>query len=161
MNNLQNELTLEKATINDANELLLLQRSAFRPYTLKYADFTDNPAEMTLDRMRFNIGYQYGHYCKIIINNKVCGGVFSFQTDEPNSYKIAQFYLDPFYQHRGYGTIALFKYMALFPKVKCWKLDTIMEETDLVKLYQNLGFVVTDVETIRPGFSFAYMEKRQ
>ena len=147
------------ATIEDAEKLLEIQKNAFKRYSDKYGDFDSNPYHMDLHRMEFNVKYRFGQYYKIIDeeSNNIIGGIFAFELDDKNTFKIAQFYLDDEYQHLGYGSYVLNKLLDINPEVKTWYVDTIMQEEYNVEFYKHIGFVVIDEEEEHEGLTFVTM----
>lgn len=155
-------IIIERATINDANMLLKIQKKAFNKYSLKYGNFKQNPAKMSLKRMKFNIDYTFGQYYKITKDNIIIGGLFAFKYDGENIIQISQFYLDENYQNQGIGSIALNFLFDNNPNIKTWYVDTIYEEKSNVDFYQKHGFVIIDDGGFEPehkGLTFVIMKK--
>lgn len=153
---------IERALLEDAKELLKLQKDAFAIYRDKYGDFDSNPYNMDLHRMEFNIKYRYGQYYKLLNNetSKLIGGLFCFELDEKPIMKIAQFYLKEEYQHLGYGTFVLETLFKLNPNVKTWYVDTIMQEEYNLEFYKHIGFEVIDEEEEHEGLNFVTLMKK-
>ena len=109
--------------------------------------------------MEFNVKYRFGQYYKIIDeeSNNIIGGIFAFELDDKNTFKIAQFYLGDEYQHLGYGSYVLNKLLDINPEVKTWYVDTIMQEEYNVEFYKHIGFVVIDEEEEHEGLTFVTM----
>lgn len=158
----ENKIIIEKASIDDAKELLRVQKKAFLKYTLKYGDFKNNPVKMSLKRMVFNINYQFGQYYKITSDNLIIGGLFAFKYEDEETIQISQFYLDDEYQKQGIGSIALNFIFNQNPKIKTWYVDTIFEEKGNINFYEKHGFTIIDdggYEPDHPGLTFVTMIK--
>ncbi len=155
-----NNIKLEKVQIEDAEEMLKIQKDTFKMYTKKYGKFSTNPANMTLDRMKFNINYRLGDYQKVILNDKIIGGIFGFMLEEESTWHLAQFYIHPDYEHLGYGTAAFQKFFDLHQDVKIWYADTIKQEIKNVEFYQRFGFKIIDEEEEHDGLSFVTLIKK-
>ena len=56
------EKILQKVQIEDAEEMLNVQKTSFEKYYNKYGEFDSNPYNMVLSRMEFNIKYRFGRY---------------------------------------------------------------------------------------------------
>lgn len=153
-------LKLEKALIEDASQLLEIQKESFKGYNKKYGKFSSNPASMSLDRMKFNINYRLGDYQKIILKDKIIGGIFSFILENESTWHIAQFYIHPDYEHLGYGTQAFQMYLDNHKFVKVWYADTIKQEVKNVEFYQKFGFKIIDEEEENEGLSFVTLIKK-
>ena len=154
------EIRIEKATIEDAKELLKIQKESFKIYKTKYGHFDTNPYNMTLQRMEFNLKYRLGDYKKILLNDKIIGGIFGFMLEEETTWHIAQFYILPEYEHLGYGTIAFEKFFEEHKDVLIWYADTIKQEKQNVEFYQKFGFQIIDEEEEHVGMSFVTMIKK-
>jgi RimJ/RimL family protein N-acetyltransferase len=154
------------ALMKDAHTLLQIQKDAFKIYSDKYGDFESNPYHMTLHRMEFNLHYRFGKYYKIVDDTlpkeeNIIGGIFAFELDDPKIVKISQFYLKKDYQCQGYGKRALSEFMALFPNVTTWYVDTIYEEEYNVEFYKKLGFTQVDLEEEHEGLIFITLMKKE
>lgn len=153
---------MERAQLEDAVTLLEIQKNAFIKYSKKYGDFDSNPYHMDLHRMEFNIKYRFGQYYKLIdeTTNEIIGGIFTFELDQKDVMKIAQFYFVETHQHLGYGKLVLNKLFELNSHVKLWYVDTIMQEEYNVEFYKHLGFEVIDTEEEHEGLTFVTLLKK-
>lgn len=61
---------------------------------------------------------------------------------------ISPLFVLPRYQNRGLGYAAIQKAFAMFPGVKVWRLDTILQEPGNCHLYEKCGFVRTGEESV-------------
>lgn len=155
-------IIMEKASKEDAKNLLQIQKDAFAIYAAKYGDFDSNPYHMDLHRMEFNIQYRFGQYYKILDadTQQLIGGLFCFELDDQEIMKIAQFYFIPAYQHLGYGSVALTQLFNQNPMVKKWFVDTILQEEYNVSFYQHMGFEIIDEEEEHEGLNFVTLLKK-
>ena len=151
---------IKKARVMDAHQLLNLQRASFAKYSVKYGKFEADPCNMTLHRMEFNIKYRLGDYQKIMLDDEIIGGIFGFMLEEENTWKVAQFYILPEYEHLGYGSKAIQDYFDLHKDVKVWYADTIKQETANLNFYKKFGFQIIDEEEEHKGLSFVTLIKK-
>lgn len=154
------EKILQKVQIEDAEEMLNVQKTSFEKYYNKYGEFDSNPYNMVLSRMEFNIKYRFGRYEKMVVDGKIIGGIFAFELEEPTIKKIAQFYVLPEYQNLGYGRKAMKEFMNSDPDVKKWYVDTILQEDTNVAFYQSFGFEIIDEEEEHEGLTFVTLLKK-
>lgn len=149
-------VNLEKALIKDAKELLEVQKKCFEPYIEKYGDFDSNPYHMTLHRMEFNLKYQFGHYYKIVDfeTEKIVGGIFMFELDDPNVMQIAQFYLVDEFRNQGIGTSVIEAVFNKHSNVTMWYVDTILQEDYNVSFYKKFKFEEIDRDVEHKGLTF-------
>ena len=61
---------------------------------------------------------------------------------------IGPLFVLPRYQNQGLGYAAIQKAFAMFPGVKVWRLDTILQEPGNCHLYEKCGFVRTGEESV-------------
>ena len=67
---------------------------------------------------------------------------------EDNCFYISPLFILPKYQNQGIGYVAIQKAFILYPDVKVWKLDTILQELGNCHLYEKCGFVRVGEEHI-------------
>ncbi len=154
-------MKLEKVLLEESVVMLDIQKQAFEKYALKYGDFDSNPYNMDLHRMEFNIKYRLGRYEKIIVDDKIIGGIFAFELDDKMTKKIAQFYVLPEYQQLGYGRQALRDFIESDKEVTKWIVDTILQEDNNVKFYQEMGFEIIDEEEEHEDLTFVTLLKKK
>lgn len=156
-------IKIEKALIEDAKNLLDVQKKAFKKYAIKYGEFDSNPYNMSLHRMEFNIKYRFGQYYKVIetTKNEIIGGIFGFELDQKEIMKIAQFYLLDDYQSLGYGSSVLKYFIESNPQVEKWYVDTILQEEYNVEFYKHAGFEIIDEEEEHEGLTFVTLLKKR
>lgn len=156
-------MKVEKAMLEDAKELLNVQKKAFKKYVDKYGEFDSNPYHMSLHRMEFNIKYPYGKYYKIIDEdtNQIIGGIFGFEVDKKEVMQIGQFYLLEEYQAKGYGKEVLNFFLESNPQVEKFYLDTILQEAYNVDFYKHFGFEIIDYEEEHEGLTFVTLLKNK
>lgn len=154
------QVVLKKAKVMDARSLLNLQRASFAKYSVKYGKFDADPANMSLHRMEFNVKYRLGDYQKIMLGEDIIGGIFGFMLEVEDTWKVAQFYILPEYEHLGYGTKAMEDFFNLHKDVKIWYADTIKQETANLNFYKKFGFEIIDEEEEHEGLSFVTLIKK-
>lgn len=155
-------VVMQKASLEDAVKLLVVQYESFIVYAEKYGDFDSNPYHMTLERMHFNIKYRFGQYYKLVDDetNEIVGGLFAFELDKSNIMKIAQFYLKDKYRSLGYGQTIINQMIKMNPQVDIWYVDTILQEEYNVEFYKKVGFEVIDEEEEHEGLTFVTLVKK-
>ena len=156
-------VNLEKALVKDAKELLAVQKKCFENYSIKYGDFESNPYHMTLHRMEFNLKYKFGNYYKVVDfqTDKIIGGIFIFELDNPNIMQIAQFYIFEEYRNMGIGKMIFEAVLDKHSNVHTWYVDTILEEDHNVNFYKKAGFIELEREEEHKGLSFVTLIKKR
>ena len=90
----------------------------------------------------------------ITVDGVVAGGAFAMAFGKKGI--LGSIFLDPQYQHKGYGKQAMLMIEKLYPKVTKWKLDTPSESYGLHRFYESLGYVKTGEMEDRGMKGFIY-----
>ena len=138
-------ITLEKATVSDAEWIHAMQVEAFLPLLEKYQDHNTNPANEKLDRVIARINNPYGGFYKIMYNKDVVGAVCVVWKEKTTEFWISPMFILPKYQGKGIAQKIISLLEEMFPQATSWELATILEEKRNCYLYEKMGFVQTDV----------------
>ncbi|WP_020060823.1 GNAT family N-acetyltransferase [Bacillus sp. 123MFChir2] len=138
-------VTLEKATVSDAELIYAMQVEAFLPVLETYKDYNTNPANEKLDRVITRIDNPHGRFYKIIYNKDIVGAVSIAWKEGTNEFWISPMFILPKYQGNGIAQKVILLLEELFPQATSWKLATILEEKRNCYLYEKMGFVQTSV----------------
>ena len=119
--------------------------------------------ESNIKNNEFNLKYKFGHYYKVIDfkSEKIIGGIFIFELDNPHVMQIAQFYIDEEFRHMGIGKLVFEAVMDKHSDVNTWYVDTILEEDHNVNFYKQAGFVEIEREVEHEGLSFVTLIKKR
>ncbi|ENQ3104097.1 Acetyltransferase (GNAT) family protein [Bacillus sp. 491mf] len=138
-------VTLEKATVSDAELIHAMQVEAFLPLLETYQDYNTNPANEKLDRIITRINNLHGGFYKIMYNNDVVGAVCVVRKEENTEFWISPMFILPKYQGNGIAQKIIFLLEEMFPQATSWELATILEEKRNCYLYEKMGFEQTGV----------------
>ena len=151
-------ITLNKASVCDADEIYDLQIRSFRALLEKYKDFDHNPGAEKAERTVHRLKEPNSDYYFISLKEKHIGAL-RIQSSEQVS-KLKQIFILPEYQGHGYAQKAILMAEALYPHAKKWELDTILQEEKLCYLYEKMGYRKTgEIEHIKSGMDIVYFEK--
>lgn len=131
------DLTIRRTELSEAEEILSVQREAFKDDLEKYKDFRTNPANEPINRLIFKIE-KNTHYT-IFLENKIIGGAEIRVENEVGCY-INRIFLLPEYQNRGFGTRIMNFFENEYPKVRKWTLCTPFKNTRNAHFYEKLGY---------------------
>lgn len=152
------QITLCKATVDDAEEILAMQKIAFAPLLEKYGDYQSNPAAESLETVKSRLNSDNIFTFFILLGDIKVGTIRVRVQDKICNLK--QIIILPRYQHNGYARKAISLAEELFPLAECWELDTILQEERLCRLYTNAGYVPTGkIEKINENMSLIYFSK--
>lgn len=140
-------ISLKRATYENANLLKAMQRNVFAPYLTKYQDYKTNPALESMEKVYTRI--DNGYYLIVLDDDNIIGASSISVNNEAYNradFDILLYYICKKYQNQGYGTKA---FALLYPIIqyKTVALRTVKQDEYLVHFYEKLGFKPTGDET--------------
>jgi GNAT superfamily N-acetyltransferase len=138
-------VSLERATMADAEAIFEIQIIAFRELLERYQDFSTNPGNESIERVITRINNPNGGFYKILDGNTLVGAVCVYWKEETN-YWISPMFILPAYQGKGIAQQAIQLLEALFPQATSWELKTLLEEKRNCYLYEKMGYTLTGVK---------------
>lgn len=136
-------ITLEKASINDAQVLHALQIKCFRPLLDKYNDHDTNPSCEPLDKTLSRINDPLKGIYKILRDHVLVGGIVIKYTN-PETLFLGPIFIDPAFQNQKIAQKALKLIEDLFPEIHFIELASIVKEKRSIHLYEKMGYLATD-----------------
>ena len=137
-------ISLNKASMRDAEAIHQLQVESFLPLLRKYRDYDTNPANEDVERIIDRLKQPHTTYYFIILDGTRIGAIRIIYNDEIRRARISPMFIVPERQGKGYGQDA----MALVEGVvdaECWELETILQEEGNCYLYEKMGYRRTGV----------------
>ncbi len=151
-------IKLEKIGFQNGEELYQMRIQAFQPLLDKYQDYETNPAAETFEE--FQRYFSETSDCYFIVAGEEKVGALRVIRQSENACKLSPILILPEYQGNGYAQQALEAVEKLYPKAKCWNLDTIKQESKLLHLYERAGYRRTGKEeAIKEGMTLVFFEK--
>ncbi len=135
-------VSLEKATNEDAQEIFDIQVKAFLPLLEKYKDYDTNPANETIERVIKRINNPSGGFYKVLVSNKLVGAICVYWKEEVQFW-ISPMFILPIEQGKGIAQRAINMLEEMFPQAVTWELATILEEERNCYLYEKMGYIRT------------------
>jgi GNAT superfamily N-acetyltransferase len=155
------DLKFRKAEANDLKLIHELQIKCFADLLSKYQDYETNPAAEPIQKIIDRYNQPQTTYFLIESDGDAIGAIRIVLNSEQHWARISPIFILPEFQNSGLGKASMEIAESLFPKVKIWYLDTIAEETHLIRFYESLGYKKLDrTENIKPGMNLAFFEKR-
>ncbi|PEC56845.1 GNAT family N-acetyltransferase [Bacillus cereus] len=139
------EITLKKATENDAAVLFQMQKDSFNPLLNKYKDYNTNPANESIEKTILKINNPSSNYYKIIIDSNLVGAICISQKEISYKFWISPMFIHPNYQGKGIAQKVLILIEEMFPEARSFELATILEEEKNYFLYEKMGYKRTEV----------------
>lgn len=148
-------MLIEIATIEDAEEILALQKSAYYSEALLYNDFTIPPMIQTLEEIQSDFKNQV--YLKAEIDGNIIGSVRGqFQN---GTCHIGRLIVHPDFQNQGIGTQLIWAIEEYFSKARRFELFTGEKSSRNIYIYQKLGYQIFRTETLSERVRLLYLEK--
>ena len=160
---MMNRIKLEEVREGDIEQLCDMQKESFMPLYEKYHDDM-SPATETIERVKARAFSGERKYFFIVKDGARVGAINAGpkkSDPEEACFYISPMFVLPKYQNKGIGYTALRKLFAMFPGVRVWKLDTILQEPGNCHLYEKCGFVrVGEERAVNDKMTLVDYEKR-
>jgi GNAT superfamily N-acetyltransferase len=130
-------VSIERATANDAEEMMSLKVRAFSEEFRFYGACSIPPQFNSLERQVRTINVT--HYFKILKNDLLVGGICI--ADRGGGYfTLESFYVDLAHQNRGIGNEVMKLIERMFPQARRWSLETPYLSYKNHRFYEKFGF---------------------
>lgn len=155
------QVTLSEAQVTDLSEIYTIKQQVFKKLFEKYHDRETSPYMESFERLHEKFLLPYSSYYLIKINQVTCGYLRVTRSPEGKTAKIGPIAILPFFENQGIGKQAMLLVEEECQQIECWQLDTILQESRLLKFYQSLGYKALDkVVHLQPNMDLIYFEKR-
>ena len=148
---------ISRATLEDSEEILALQKLAFAAEARLYGEENVQPLRQTLLSMQEDIRQQV--VLKAMSGARIVGSVRAKLSGE--TCEVGRLVTHPDFQRRGIGTALLHAIETHFPKAECFELFTAENSAPNIRLYERSGYRCVFTREFSPGFGFVYMRKPQ
>ncbi|MGI0046742.1 MAG: GNAT family N-acetyltransferase [Nitrosotalea sp.] len=148
-------MIIQKATVSDAEEILLLQKLAYKSEAELYHDYDIPPMTQTLKNIQDDFERQI--FLKATFDEKIIGSVRAFAQGE--TCHIGRLLVHPDFQNQGIGTKLMNEIESWFRACKRFELFTGDKSEKNMALYQKLGYETFKTEKITEQITLVYLEK--
>ncbi|ENQ3080642.1 GNAT family N-acetyltransferase [Bacillus cereus] len=132
-------IKLAKTKLEEAEELLCIQKKAFQSDLEKYQDYDSSPATEKVERLMRKI--ELFHHFTIWINNEIVGGIDVRDLNNQH-YRINRIFLKTSLQNKGLGSRIMNLIHQEFPEAEKWSLDTPKDNIRNHHFYEKCGYRV-------------------
>jgi ribosomal protein S18 acetylase RimI-like enzyme len=146
---------IERATIDDAFDILTLQKLAYQSEAEIYHDDTIPPLIQTLDHLKSE--FQHFLLLKLTVDGAIIGSVRALH--QKDTCYIAKLFVHPDFQNLGYGKALMQEIEKAFPDSKRFELFTAHMSKRNLYLYEKLGYTEFRHEEITPDMTLIFLEK--
>jgi ribosomal protein S18 acetylase RimI-like enzyme len=144
------ELVIRRTFIDEAEDILSVQKVAFKEDLETYKDFETNPATEPIKKLLYKINKNF-HYT-ILIGDKIIGGA-ELRLDSESECYINRIFLLPEFQNKGLGTRIMNYFENQFPNVKKWTLCTPHKNYRNHRFYEKLGYKKVGEHKVMEGLN--------
>jgi ribosomal protein S18 acetylase RimI-like enzyme len=148
-------MMIERATISDAEEILALQKLAYRSEAEIYNDFNIPPLVQTLESMEQDFENQL--FLKVLVGGRIIGSVRGYSKD--GTCYIGRLIVHPDFQNRGIGTNLMNEIERTLSSCKRFELFTGDRSERNLYLYEKLGYKVFKTAKITDQTNIVFLEK--
>jgi GNAT superfamily N-acetyltransferase len=148
-------MKIKHAIIEDAEEILGLQKLSYISEAEIYHDYTIQPLMETLDEIKQEFLNQI--VLKMMNEDKIIGSVRAYAKDY--SCYIGKLIVHPAYQNNGIGTKLIKEIEKQYENVKRYELFTGLKSDKNIYLYKKLSYNIFKTVIINDTLSIVYFEK--
>jgi GNAT superfamily N-acetyltransferase len=152
-------MRLVRAGINDCGRIWSMQTAAFRELLEKYRDYETSPGNETMERIEAKLRDVNTYFYYIYLDDDAVGAVRVVDRKDGSKKRIAPIFIMKEFRGRGLAQQAIAEAERIHGSDN-WKLDTILQEDGLCRLYEKIGYRKTgEVERINERMDIVYYEK--
>ena len=148
-------MKIEHASLDDAKEILPLQKLAYQSEAKIYDDFQIPPLLETLERLQAK--FKTHIFLKATVDGKIIGSVRVLQQDA--TCHIGTLMVHPDYQNQGVATKLLLEVEHMFPSCGRFELFTGGKSIRNIHLYKKLGYRVFKADHPEGNVDLVFFEK--
>ncbi|HNX81608.1 MAG TPA: GNAT family N-acetyltransferase [Candidatus Omnitrophota bacterium] len=148
-------LVLEPAVIEDAPEILELQKLAYQSEAEIYNDFSLSPLRQTLAEIQKD--FETKTFLKAVMNDTIVGSVRAYV--RADTCHIGRLIVHPLYQNLGIGQKLLREIESYFGYVKRYELFTSHQSKRNIYFYKKFGYTTFKTEEVSEQRKRLYLEK--
>lgn len=153
------EVSLIAATRADMKTIWKMQTEAFSDLLDKYRDYATSPAAESFDKIMARFEQPWTVYYFISANNVNVGAIRIVDKKDGSRKRISPIWIMPEYRNRGYAQAAIKKAEEKYGSDH-WCLDTILQESGNIHLYDKMGYHRTGrIDKINDMMDIVYFEK--
>ncbi len=149
-------MSIEQATIDDAQEILALQKLSYQSEAEIYNDYSIAPLTQSIREIEAEFENQI--FLKASVDDrKIIGSVRAYVRQ--GTCLIGRLIVHPDFQNQGIGTSLIHEIESRFGHAKRFELFTGHLSKRNIYLYQKLGYQAFNREKVDKNLELVYMEK--
>lgn len=148
-------MIISKATAEDVNDILILQKQAYLSEASIYNDYLIPPLTQTIESLLND--FSRCVYLKAVEEGRIIGSVNGYEAN--GTCYIGRLIVDDEYQNQGIGTSLLKSVEKEFSKVNRYELFTGKKSEKNLYLYHKNGYHIFREEELNEKTTIVFMEK--
>jgi ribosomal protein S18 acetylase RimI-like enzyme len=149
------EIAIEHASVEDAEDILDLQKLAYVSEAEIVDDFAIPPLHQTIDQVKSEFEHQV--FLKIDLQCEIIGSVRCYEQD--GTCYVGKLIVHPDHQNRGLGTRLLLAAEARFPAAKRYELFTGERSAKNLHIYRKNGYRIFKSHVVSERLTLVFLEK--
>ncbi|MGE5614336.1 MAG: GNAT family N-acetyltransferase [Bacillota bacterium] len=149
------DFKIEKAVIDDAEEILKLQKLAYLSEAEIYNDYGIPPLRQTIEEITGEFAVNV--FLKAVSDGKIIGSVRGFEKD--GTCFIGRLFVHPDYRNKGIGACLMKSIEEAFGHCSRFELFTGHKSEKNLYLYRKIGYTDFKRENVSENLQFVYLEK--
>ncbi|MCP4540059.1 MAG: GNAT family N-acetyltransferase [Chloroflexi bacterium] len=150
-------MIVERASLNDAAEILALQKLAYQSEAAIYDDYTIPPMTQTLKEIKSDFEKQV--FLKASVDGRIVGSVRAHVQKE--TCFVGRLIVHTDFQNQGVGTELMNEIEKMFNDVKRFELFTGSKSEKNLYFYQKLGYKIFNRKELTDKVSLVFLEKHR
>ena len=152
-------IELKAVTRDDIETVWRMQVEAFSGLLEKYQDYEISPAAEGMDRVLARFERPWATYYFIVADNEKVGVIRVEDKKDGSRKRISPIWIMPEHRNNGYAQQAMIEAERIYG-ADHWCLDTILQETGNLYLYEKMGYHRTGkIDKINDRMDIVYFEK--
>ena len=148
-------MIVEQATVQDAAEILALQKLAYRDEAKIYGDYSIPPLTQTVEEIEAEFDCQL--FLKASADGGMVGSVRAYMMQ--GTCFIGRLIVHPDYQNQGIGTRLMFEIEEYFDRASRFELFTGSKSARNLRLYRKLGYRQCRTQRLMDWVTLVFLEK--
>lgn len=150
------DVIIERANVENAGEILDLQKLAYQSEAALYDDDTIPPLTQTLEEITADFERQL--FLKASVDGRIIGSVRAYERE--GTCCIGRLIVHPGFQNQGVGTRLLNEIERAFVQARRYELFTGDKSERNLYLYQKLGYQPFRTAMVTEELGLVFLEKR-
>ena len=149
------QVDIQQASVEDADEILALQKLAYRSEARLYGDWSIAPLTQTLDQLRRQFSDPI--ILKACADGRIGGSARGVLRD--GVCQVGRVIVHPDVQRRGIGSALLRAIEKAFPQAETFELFTGHLSEGNIRLYRRLGYEVGRTQQVSDSLTLVFLNK--